>query len=288
MSRIIRCPSCAAVYEVEASQIQVAQGWFRCGKCHEVFNATGLDLPSPTVLLPNVSGSLTLPTVAESSVQAQSRIELDDLLLREDVSGHATPPAQEVSADLMAFSEALSTFKPPTPSPEPPTPSSEPAAAASRDKGTASPSVFLQVSAVVLGLLLMGQLFFYQRHAMAALWPSSLQVLESLCRPFQCQVEPWRNPKALVMENATFGQSGEMFLLTWSLRNTSSMTVATTSLELSLLDEFNNPVVRRVLLADETQAPLALKPGQVWKGSWSVQVDPTLVFSQYRLLSFYP
>ena len=280
MSRIIRCPSCAAVYEVEASQIQVAQGWFRCGKCHEVFNATGLDLPSPTVLLPNVSGSLTLPPAAEPSGQTNSRLELDDLLLREDVSGHSAAPAQEISADLMAFSEALSSFKPTTPTPEP--------AAAQRDKGTAAPRVFLHTMALVLGLLLMGQLFFYQRHAMAALWPSSLHVLESLCRPFQCQVEPWRNPKALVMEGASFAQSGDKFLLTWSLRNASSMTVATTSLELSLLDEFNNPVVRRVLLSEETQAPVVLSPGQIWKGSWSVHVDPTLVFSQYRLSSFYP
>jgi predicted Zn finger-like uncharacterized protein len=280
MSRIIRCPSCAAVYEVEASQIQVAQGWFRCGKCHEVFNATGLDLPSPTVLLPNVSGSLTLPSAAEPSGQANSRLELDDLLLREDVSGHSAAPAQEISADLIAFSEALSSFKPTTPTPEP--------AAAQRDKGTAAPRVFLHTMALVLGLLLLGQLFFYQRHAMAALWPSSLHVLESLCRPFQCQVEPWRNPKALVMEGASFAQSGDKFLLTWSLRNASSMTVATTSLELSLLDEFNNPVVRRVLLSEETQAPVVLSPGQIWKGSWSVHVDPTLVFSQYRLLSFYP
>ena len=280
MSRIIRCPSCAAVYEVEASQIQVAQGWFRCGKCHEVFNATGLDLPSPTVLLPNVSGSLPLPSAAEPSGQANSRLELDDLLLREDVSGHSAAPAQEISADLMAFSEALSTFKPTTPTPDP--------AAAHRDKGTAAPRVFLHTMALVLGLLLLGQLFFYQRHAMAALWPSSLHVLESLCRPFQCQVEPWRNPKALVMEGVSFAQIGDKFLLTWSLRNASSMTVATTSLELSLLDEFNNPVVRRVLLSEETQAPVVLSPGQVWKGSWSVHVDPTLVFSQYRLLSFYP
>lgn len=280
MSRIIRCPSCAAVYEVEASQIQVAQGWFRCGKCHEVFNATGLDLPSPKVLLPNVSGSLTLPSAAEPSGQANSRLELDDLLLREDVSGHSAAPAQEISADLMAFSEALSSFKPTNPTPEP--------AAAQRDKGTAAPRVFLHTMALVLGLLLLGQLFFYQRHAMAALWPSSLHVLESLCRPFQCQVEPWRNPKALVMEGASFAQSGDKFLLTWSLRNASSMTVATTSLELSLLDEFNNPVVRRVLLSEETQAPVVLSPGQIWKGSWSVHVDPTLVFSQYRLLSFYP
>jgi predicted Zn finger-like uncharacterized protein len=281
MSRIIRCPSCAAVYEVEVSQIQVAQGWFRCGKCHEAFNATGLDLPSPTVLLPNVSASLTLPVAAEPSAQANSRLELDDLLLREDVSGRSAAPTQDISADLMAFSEALSTFKPAPPNPEP-------AAAAHRDKGAAASRVFLHTSAVVLGLLLMGQLFLVQRHAMAAFWPSSLHVLESLCRPFQCQVEPWRNPKALVMEEASFAQSGDQFLLTWSLRNVSAMTVATTSLELSLLDEFNNPVVRRVLLSEETQAPVVLSPGQVWKGSWSVHVDPSLVFSQYRLMTFYP
>jgi hypothetical protein len=96
------------------------------------------------------------------------------------------------------------------------------------------------------------------------------------------------DPKAVVIEGASFEQSGDAFILRWSLRNTGSMAVSTTSLELSLLDQFNNPILRRVFLSSDMQAPAVLAPGQVWSGSLALEVEPTLIFSQYRLLSFYP
>ena len=278
MSRIIRCPSCAAVYPLDLAQIQAARGWLRCGSCQEIFNGTGLDVPSTTLQLPHVSEDLAAETLQAASVDPVSRVPLDELLLREDRSGPAAAPNPEVSADLMAFSEALATFKPEVP----PQPSSHLVENKSRGR------IVGYVTAAGLALLLMGQAFFLQRHAMAALWPSSLPVLETLCRPLQCHVKPWMNPKAIVIEGASFAQSGESFVLSWTLRNTGPMVVATTSLELSLLDEFNNPVVRRVFLPNEAQAPEVLSPGQVWKGSLTVEVDPLLVFTQYRLLSFYP
>lgn len=33
------CPSCATVFRVVQDQLKVSQGWVRCGRCHEVFNA---------------------------------------------------------------------------------------------------------------------------------------------------------------------------------------------------------------------------------------------------------
>jgi predicted Zn finger-like uncharacterized protein len=280
MSRLIRCPSCAAVYPVDMAQMQAAHGWLRCGKCQEAFNGTGLDVPATLHQWPQVSDGLAAESLqVPSSVDPVSRVPLNELLLREDRSDRAAAPNSEVSADLMAFSEALATFKPELPPLEPATQLAE-----KKAKGR----IVGYAMAAVLGLLLMGQAFFLQRHAMAALWPNSLPVLEILCRPLQCQLKPWMNPKAIVMEGASFVQSGESFLLNWTLRNTGPMTVATKSLELSLLDEFNNPVVRRVFLPDEAQAPEALLPGQVWKGSLTVQLDPLLVFTQYRLVSFYP
>ncbi len=281
MNRIIRCPSCAAVYTLDVSQIQVAHGWLRCGQCHETFNGTGLDVPAPTAWLPLAPGGSDVHSVAQPSDGTHTRVALEDLLVREDRSEKSAPPVQEISADLMDFSEALATFKPVLPPLEPVSPEPSPAV-------QAQAPVVLYTLAVVLGLSLLGQVFFFQRHAMAALWPSSLPVLESLCRPLHCQVEPWMDPAALVIEESHFAESGESFLLSWSLRNTGPMTVKTTALELSLLDQFNNTLVRRVLLSDDTNAPVVLSPGQVWKGSVPVQVDPLLVLTQHRLASFYP
>ena len=168
---------------------------------------------------------------------------MDALLVREDRSGPATAaPEAVVSADLMAFSEALATFKPS----DPPLASTLPMVATT---GQTKARIFLYALAAALSLLLAGQVFFLQRHAMVALWPNSRQVLENLCGPFNCQLNPWMNSKALVMEDASFAQKDESFVLKWTLRNTGPMTVATPSLELSLLDEFNNPLVRRVFLS---------------------------------------
>jgi hypothetical protein len=248
--------------------------------CQQAFNGTGLDVPATPLQLPHVSDALASEASAAAVVDPVGRVPLDELLVREDRSqDRASAPNPEVSADLMAFSEALATFKPELPPLEPATQLAE---------NMAKGRIVGYAVAAVLGLLLMGQAFFLQRHAIAALWPNSLPVLETLCRPLQCQLKPWMDPKAIVIEGASFAQMGESFVLNWTLRNTGPMAVATTSLELSLLDGFNNPVVRRVFLPDEAQAPEVLSPGQVWKGSLTVEVDPLLVFSQYRLLSFYP
>ena len=281
MTRIIRCPSCATVYSVDTAQIQAAHGWLRCGKCQEVFNGTGLDVPVSPVLLAPASDSLAAHAIDPILAQPVNRVALDDFLLREDRSDPVSKLDPDVSADLLAFSEALATFKPQLPTHEPTAPLPD-------KTGPAPTPLFQYVTAAALALLLLGQIFFFQRHAMAALWPNSRPVLESLCLPLDCQLKPWMNPKALEMEGASFAQSGQSFVLNWSLRNTGPMTVATPSFELTLLDEFSNPVVRRIFLPDEVQAPATLLPGQVWKGSLTVRVDPSLVFSHYRLLNFYP
>lgn len=40
MSLITRCPSCATQFRVVADQLRISDGWVRCGRCQEVFDAT--------------------------------------------------------------------------------------------------------------------------------------------------------------------------------------------------------------------------------------------------------
>ncbi|MBQ0130828.1 MAG: zinc-ribbon and DUF3426 domain-containing protein [Comamonas sp.] len=40
MSLITRCPSCATQFRVVADQLRISEGWVRCGRCQEVFDAT--------------------------------------------------------------------------------------------------------------------------------------------------------------------------------------------------------------------------------------------------------
>ncbi len=55
MSLATRCPACATVFRVVQDQLRVSEGWVRCGRCGEVFNAAhalvNLD-GSPRVVAP--------------------------------------------------------------------------------------------------------------------------------------------------------------------------------------------------------------------------------------------
>ncbi len=59
MSLATRCTACSTVFRVVQDQLKVSEGWVRCGRCNEVFNALeGLfdlerdsppDAPGPTM-----------------------------------------------------------------------------------------------------------------------------------------------------------------------------------------------------------------------------------------------
>lgn len=97
MSLATRCPACHTAFRVVQDQLKVSEGWVRCGRCNEVFNALeGLfDLerdPAPT------SGTAPASSPPGDSPTAAVQAGLGALLSRasSDVApppAHATPPA---------------------------------------------------------------------------------------------------------------------------------------------------------------------------------------------------
>ena len=56
MRLVTRCPACATTFKVVRDQLRISDGWVRCGRCSEVFDATldlheaeddGTPIPSP-------------------------------------------------------------------------------------------------------------------------------------------------------------------------------------------------------------------------------------------------
>ncbi|MCA0244963.1 MAG: zinc-ribbon domain-containing protein [Proteobacteria bacterium] len=47
MTLATRCPSCGTVFRVVQDQLRVSQGWVRCGRCSEAFNAQEAMVDSP-------------------------------------------------------------------------------------------------------------------------------------------------------------------------------------------------------------------------------------------------
>src|SRR5215207_591631 len=43
MTLVTRCPACTTTFKVVRDQLRISEGWVRCGRCSEVFDAT-LDL----------------------------------------------------------------------------------------------------------------------------------------------------------------------------------------------------------------------------------------------------
>jgi predicted Zn finger-like uncharacterized protein len=288
MNRITRCPSCTTVYQLGDAHLQAAKGWLRCGACGHVFDSTGLVLlwksePSEAAVLSDFPAPLdSAPALQQSALVAQKfdRIALDDLLQKEDRS---TPgQVQPAHAELAAFEQALSSFKP------------EPLVV--HNASTSSGLPFQATSSAGLGpylltflaFLLVLQLAFVQRHAIVAIWPESENLMRHVCQSFGCQVSPLRDPEGLVIDSSSLVQRSEDHLLTWTVRNTTSSALGMTALELSLSDGQGQLVMRRVFLSEQVGAPYMLQPGQSWSGALKLMVLPELSFSDYRLVSFYP
>jgi hypothetical protein len=210
------------------------------------------------------------------------RIALDGLLKKEDHSPSA--PARPAQAELAAFEQALSSFKP-----EPLTPAPLVKPAKSALAVPSSSKAWLVPYAVLsLALLLVLQLAYAQRDALVAAWPASEPVIRHVCQSFGCKVEPLRDVEGLVIDSSSLVQRSDDHVLTWSVRNTTRRVVGATAMELSLLDPQGKLVLRTVILPAQAGAPQTLSPGQSWTGSLKVLVLPELVFSDYRLISFYP
>ena len=82
MSLITRCPSCATQFRVVADQLRISEGWVRCGRCQEVFDATQAlqssapvtapqtDVQAPVAAQPDTEHTLASP--APSTAPASS------------------------------------------------------------------------------------------------------------------------------------------------------------------------------------------------------------------------
>ena len=149
----------------------------------------------------------------------------------------------------------------------------------------------LGCGAVLLPLVLAGQIALHERHALAASMPVLRPALQALCQVLGCSIEPPRDIAMVVIAGTSFTEDGRSgrYRLGVSLRNQARTPVATPALELTLTDASDQPLARRVFLPQELSAPQALGPRAEWNGSFPLQVQelPQPVVG-YRAQLFYP
>lgn len=78
MSLITCCPSCGTKFRVVADQLRISDGWVRCGRCQEVFDATQA-LERSEVVPPPIS-QLSVPEPSAPEVVAPRPSEAEDAL----------------------------------------------------------------------------------------------------------------------------------------------------------------------------------------------------------------
>lgn len=149
--------------------------------------------------------------------------------------------------------------------------------------------------ALLAGVLLAAQVLRHDRNALAASQPALRPAIDALCEFTACVVSAPRRIDAVRIDGSSFTPSrqGERYELMFTLRNSSPTSVAMPSIELSLLDGNERPVMRRVFHPADFGAPTQMGPRaeQVAQLHLSVQVPPDQRAPSvmgYSMLAFYP
>ena len=283
MSLATRCAACGTVFRVVQDQLKVSEGWVRCGRCGDVFNALeglfDLERESAPAWTPSQRGALDLlpasaderaaQTVAhasksdsESGPPPTSAADDTEIDTRADSQIETRQPEPDDDLDLDAAADDVvgrgeaSEFDDAADDDEGAAAvAPEPTAAFLRQAVSAArwqqPRVrrALVAAAVLLGGLLAAQAALWQRDTIAAHWPQAAPLLAGLCELLDCRVEPLRRLDGLAVESSGLTQldNASLYRLQVSLRNRDSLALLTPALDVTLTDSRGAVVARKVL-----------------------------------------
>lgn len=311
MSLTTRCPACATTFRVVPDQLKVSEGWVRCGRCSDVFDAR-VTLVSQ---LPVVTEVVEPMAAAEADVADNDNDNDND----STAAASAEPGAAADSAEVTDAAEAAG-FQHTQPLPEEPAVQASvqgPSGAAGQIEPTLSlaPAVdqvsfmrqarrralwrrpvvrgALAAMALLSVLALAGQLAYHHRDELAQRAPALQPLLSALCQPLQCRVGPPRRIEAVAIDASAFTRlQPDTFRLQITLSNASAQPVALPALELTLTDTQDQPVIRRVLQPADlgADAPASLAAAGEWATGITLTVSPAAApaVTGYKLLAFYP
>lgn len=300
MSLATRCTSCGTVFRVVQDQLKVSEGWVRCGRCNEVFNALeGLfdlerDTPPEGVAVHAaeaaasnadlVSAPPWNPDGFATAADPDLVDKLDTRLFGSRRADSASTPSKQVrERDRHEFSDAQfnpewvaddevpsqvgALFSPAAADeeqPEDPSPPPEFVRRAQREARWRTPAARLLLSG--LSLLLLGCLTLQAAHhfrdLVAARWPNLRPALTAWCDAVSCRIEAPRRIEDISVENTALARVGtsDAFRLSVTLRNRGTIGLALPSVELSLTDGSGLLIARRALAPRDFRVASSVLP----------------------------
>ena len=205
--------------------------------------------------------------------------EVDQHLFEIDpTQGETESPAKETPTEVMPVDEPVSAAAVPVipPAWQPVNP----------------PSSALAVMVTFLAAaVLLGQVLVFQRDKLVAMNLSVQPFFNAVCQTFGCRVDWPKEPDKVAIDSTNFKQlKDDRFSFTLSVKNQASYFLGTPALELTLTNDEEGDMVRKVWLAQEIDLPVVLKPMRTQTVEMVFSVEEPLAgkINGYRALLFYP
>jgi predicted Zn finger-like uncharacterized protein len=227
VSLTTRCPNCGTAFRVQPAQLSARGGKVRCGKCANVFDGVAaLVAESPQ------------SNQAETETEPSPQLALFTAARKSPVAG-----AAEAANEDAPVADFLDEAPPP-----------------------ARP-VAWTLGAALAFLMLSAQAVHYFRTEIAVLIPEVRPYLAAACMTLKCDLKLPRRPKLMAIESSDLqadGRRDNVIVLNAVLRNQAQFAQEYPALELSLTDERDEAVARRVLTPADYLA--GLPPEQIARG----------------------
>ena len=273
---ITHCPSCHTHFRVRAEQLAVRAGQVRCGKCNRVFDALEYlseDLAaadSAPAYAANPNRELPKPAIATDA-------GAETMHAADAIPATAAPeyaPAEPAGAEASAFD-----FGPMAP-------------AGPGKRARRWPWVF---GALLLLLVLLAQAAYPYRSAIMVLFPQAKPYAAALCASLGCELPLPRRIELMSIEASDLQAdttNPAIMVLSATLKNRAIFDQQLPLLELTLTDAQDQPVVRRVLAAQDYIGKAASVQAGFGANS-EIAIKVFIEGSQvkatgYRLYLFYP
>lgn len=315
------------MFKVVPDQLRISEGWVRCGKCEEIFDASA---HMQEAVVP-VAGAADAPDQemapfegALAAAMASETRKADKRTGKKPVAeAPAQPVVHDVDLDLELHEPQGDTVLEPVSGPgllpdgsaygvtgraEPvfaaetePVPRASATAELSFMRGAPRPSRWhrplvratLLVICLLLVLGLALQLLVQERNQLVVREPGLRPLIEEVCLLLDCQIEPLREIESVVIDSSAFSKiKGDLYRLSLTLKNNAPVDLAMPAIELALTDTLDHALMRRVFQPEE----LGVKSGVI---PAAAETQATLVLTiktngsgervaGYRLLAFYP
>jgi predicted Zn finger-like uncharacterized protein len=293
MSLVTRCPACGTTFRVLPAQLSARAGRVRCGKCAGVFDGvTNLLTDEAIAALPvEASPQMGLFEIRETAEAALP----GEAIPQADASPKREVPQQEKQGRI---EEAPEIETVPEPEPSAVTKAPQPAAPSflAPERPRSSHSVVWALLALFAAGALAMQAALAFRTEIAVLWPPARPHIEAACVLLGCEVRLPRRADLMSIESSDLQadtQRQGVIVLNALLRNRAPFAQEYPDLELTLTDQGDQPLLRRVLRPGdylrEKRSAIATGLGGGAEEAVRIRLETGgLLATGYQLFLFYP